>query len=130
MLFGSYPNDGHEMEEFIRKEDHSITIPNSPEVSNECKELLNNLLVNEKSRLTIEKIKKSNWFRKKWEKTNAVINREYFENLNIPRQETVPFEAQSVNPNPQNIIKGPESDDEKPTLDIMVKNNNNQKIQS
>ncbi len=59
MLFGSYPNDGHEMEEFIRKEDHLITIPNSPEVSIECKELLNNLLVNEKSRLTIEKIKKA-----------------------------------------------------------------------
>jgi hypothetical protein len=126
MLFGSYPNDGHEMEEFIRKEDHSIKIPNSPEVSNECKELLNNVLINERSRLTIEKIKKSNWFRKKWEQTNAVINREYFENLNIPRQETVPFEMQSLNPNPQNIMKEPESDEENPTLDIMAKNNNNQ----
>ena len=93
MLFGRYPNDGTELEIFMSQEKHCIKVPITPKVSEECKLLVESILVDEIDRYDIKKIRDNEWFKKEWEPIDPnITTKEYFENLNIVRQSTQEFE--------------------------------------
>ena len=107
MLFGCYPNDGSELERFLQKDEHNIKAPESPQVSEECKELVENVLVDECDRYTIKEIIGSKWFKREWHPIDDNTDiKEYFENLNIQRVETEEFEY-----NPEKPLETTKSDD-------------------
>ena len=94
MVFGKYPNDEIELDKFKEIGHYSIKTPVHPVVSDECKLLIKNILVDEENRFTLDMIMNSDWFKKEWQPVATCHElKSYFENLNVPRTMTESFET-------------------------------------